>query len=235
MSSKSQLFDRITNIKFIRIGDDHKNTYRLFELKLSSKTTINFDYHSRWVFFEETLRNLFEMPDARFRHLIVDCMQNHGIAYAFVPLNATSVTSNISAMTILTRKINSIDNIYVCYMATKKEHRRQGLGTRLLQQIVHRSLSEQQNGIKYITMHVNTLNTVALELYERCGWRCYEYLSSYLAPEPHHPTNHAFALRLNLDNVKNVTSLCRDPNAIDIKLSEDEQSIQNCHRKPVQF
>jgi GNAT superfamily N-acetyltransferase len=235
MSSKSRLYDRTTNIKFIRIGDDYINAYRLFELNLLSYKQINYDDHARWVFFDDTLRDLFQMPNARFWYPIKNCMENHGIAYAFVPLNATSVTANISAMTILTRKNNSMDSIYVCYMATRKEHRRRGLGTRLLQQIVHRALDEQKNGIQHVTMHVNTLNTVALELYERCGWRCYAYLPGYLEPELHHATNHAYALILYLNHVKNVTSLCRDPNAIDIKSSENEQSIKNCHREPAQF
>lgn len=230
MSSKPRLYDRVTNIKYVRIGNDYNQTYRLFELILLS----NSDNYARWVFFDETLRDLFEMPNARFWYSIKNCMVNHGIAYAFVPLNATSVTANISAMTILTRKNNSLDSIYVCYMATRKEHRRRGLGTRLLQQIVSRAIDEQQNGIKSITLHVNTLNTVALELYERCGWRCYEYLPRYLDYEPHHQTNHAYALRLHLDHVKNITGLCRDRNAVHVKSSENEQSIRNCQRQPVQ-
>jgi len=235
MSSKSRLYDRVTNIKFNRIGDDYNNAYRLFELILLSSKNINYDDHARWVFFDDTLRDLFEMPNARFWFSIKNCMQNHGISYAFVPLNATSVTANISAMTILTRKNNSMDSIYICYIATRKEHRRRGLATRLIQQIVQRALDEQQNGIKHITIHVNTLNKIALELYEKCGWRCYDYLPGHLDPEPHHATNDAFALILHLDNVKNVTGLCRDRNAIDIKLSENEQSMKNCRREPAQF
>ncbi|CAF0734992.1 unnamed protein product [Rotaria sp. Silwood1] len=235
MSSKSQLYDRATNIKFIRIGNDYKNAYRLFELNLLSNNSIMYDSYQRWFFFEQTLRDLFEMPNARFWYAVMNCMHNYGIAYAFVPLNATSVTANISAMTILTRQKNSFDNLYICYMATRKENRRQGLGTSLLQQIVHRALDEQKNGIKYITLHVNTLNTIALEFYEKCGWRCYGYLPKYLDPEPHHATNHAYTLILNIDNVKNVTSLCRDPDAVDIKQSDNKQSIENCGRVPVQL
>jgi GNAT superfamily N-acetyltransferase len=234
MSSKSHLYDRVTNIKFVRIGDDYNHTYRLFELILLSNNHRNFDDYPRWLFFYATLRDLFEMPNARFWFSIKNCMENYGIAYAYVPLNATSVTANISSMAILTRKNNSLDSIYVCYMVTRKEHRRKGLGTRLLQQIVQRALDEQKNGIKQITLHVNTLNIIALELYEKCGWRCYAYLPGYLEPEPHHKTNHAYALILHLDNVKNVTGLCRDRNAIDIKLSDNEQSIRNCRREPVQ-
>ena len=235
MSSKARLYDQVTGVEFLRIGDDHKKTYRLYELKLSLNNAKNYNEHARWLFFVETLRKLFEMPYARFWFPLIDCMRNHGIAYAFVPLNATSVTSNISAMTVLTRKISSLNSIYVCYMSTKKEHRRQGLGTRILQQIVQRALDEQPNGITSVTMHVNTLNLVALELYERCGWRCYQYLPVFLDPEQHHATNHAYALILHLDNVKNVTGLCRDPNAIHINPSDNEQSIQNCYRVPVQL
>jgi len=234
MSSKSRLYDRVTNIKFVRIGDDYNNTYRLFDLILLPNNNLNLDDYPRWLFFDRTLRDLFEMPNARFWYSIKNCMENHGIAYAFIPLNATSVTANISAMTILTRKNNSLDSIYVCYMVTRKEHRRRGLGTRLLQQIVQRALDEQKNGIKNIILHVNTLNNIALELYEKCGWRCYQYLPRYLEPEPHHQTNHAYALILHLDNVKNVTNLCRNRNAINIKLSDNEQSIKNCNREPVQ-
>jgi len=233
MSSKSRLYDRVTNIKFVRIGDDYNNTYRLFELILLNNS-INYQDHARWLFFDSTLRDLFEMPYARFWSSIKNCMENHGISYGFVPLNATSVTANISAMTILTRKTNSLDSMYICYMATRKEHRRRGLGTRLLQQIVYRALDEQQNGIKHIILHVNTLNIVALQLYEKCGWRCYAYLPGYLDFEPHHATNHAYALILHLDNVKNITGLCRDRNAIDISLSDNQQSIQNCRREPAE-
>ncbi|CAF0803563.1 unnamed protein product [Adineta steineri] len=233
MSSKSRLYDRASDIKLIRIGNDYKNLYRLFEIHLLSNPQANYDFRTRWLFFDKTLRDLFEMPNAKFWFSIIDCMQNHGIAYAYVPLNATSITSNISAMTILTRQKNSTDSIYICYMATRKQHRRQGLGTRLLQQIVHRALHEQKHGIKYITMHVNTLNIIALELYERCGWRCYDYLPSYLDHDPHHITNHAYALRLYLENVKNVTSLCRDSKAIHMNPFDNELSIRNCNRAPV--
>ncbi|CAF2709361.1 unnamed protein product [Rotaria sp. Silwood2] len=235
MSSKPQLYDRATNIKFTRIGDDYKNAYRLFEINLLSNNSILYDSYQRWFFFQQTLRDLFEMPNARFWYPIMNCMQNHGIVYVFIPLNATSVTANISAMTILTRQTNSFNNLYICYMATRKEYRRQGLGTHLLQQIVRRALDERQNGIKYISLHVNTLNTIALEFYEKCGWRCYEYLPKYLDPEPHHATNHAHALILNLDNVKNVTSLCRDPDAVDIKQSDNKQSMEICHRVPTEL
>jgi ribosomal protein S18 acetylase RimI-like enzyme len=235
MSSKPRLYDRLTNIRFNRLGDDYNNTYRLFELNLLPNKPLNDVNYDRWTFFDHTLRDLFEMPNARFSYSIKNCMENHGIAYAFVPLNATSVTANISAMTILTRKNNSMDSIYMCYMATRKEHRRRGLATRLLQQTVHRALNEQPNGIKYITLNVNTLNTAAIQLYERCGWRCYGYLPGFLDPEPHHVTNHAYALILRLDNVKNVTSLCRESNAIDIEPFDNEHSIKTCGREPVQF
>ena len=233
MSSKSKLYDQATNIQFLRIGDDYKNTYRLYQLNLLPSAT--YEYYGRWIFFDETLRDLFEMPDATFLYPARNCMENSGIAYAFVPLNATSVTTNISAMTILTQRNNSNNSIYICYMATKREHRRQGLATNLLKQVVQRALAEKQNEIRYLTMHVNTLNTAALELYEKCGWRCYQYLPGYLAREPHHSTNHAYGLILDLDKVKNVTGLCRDRDAVYIDHSDDEQSIQNCQRVPVKF
>ncbi len=204
-------------------------------MNLLPQKSLNDINHDRWNFFDHTLRDLFEMPNARFLYSIQNCMENHGIAYAFVPLNATSVTANISAMTILTRKNHSMDSIYICYMATRKEHRRRGLATRLLQQIIHRILNQSSNGIKYITLNVNTLNTVALQLYERCGWRCYAYLPGFLDPEPHHATNHAYALILRLDNVKNITNLCRESNAINIESSDNEQSRKICGRTPVQF
>lgn len=232
MSAKAVLYDRPSNMKFIRIGSDHKNAYRLFRLDLLANSSRYYDFHARWSFFDEALRDFFEMPQVQLWLPIIDCMQKSGVAYAFVPLNATSVTLNVSAMTIVSKKFNTLDHIYVCYMATKKEHRRQGLGTRLLQQIVQDGLKARQDGYKYVTMHVNTLNTVALELYERCGWRCFEYLPHYLAREPHHATNHAYALRLPLDAVRNATSLCRDPNAVVVDPSETEQSIRNCHRQP---
>src|SRR5438477_598405 len=98
MSSKSRLYDRVTNIKFTRIGDDYyNNTYRLFELNLLSHKYINYDDYARWVFFDDILRDLYEMPNARFWYSIKNCMLNYGISYVFVPLNATSVTANISA------------------------------------------------------------------------------------------------------------------------------------------
>lgn len=235
MSPKRQLYDPATNIKFIRIGNDYNNAYRLYKLNLLSNNQIGNDNYARWVFFDEALRDLFEMPNAKFWHSIINCLHNSGIVYAFVPLNATSVTSNISALTILTKQKNSTDDLYICYMVTRKEHRRRGLGTQILQQIVNRALYERRNGIKHITLHVNTLNTVALELYEKCGWRCYQYLPTYLDPEPHHATNHAYALIFDLNIVKNVTGLCRNPNAIDMKLLDNKQSIENCHRVPAQL
>ncbi len=235
MSSKSPLYDRLTNIRYDRVGDDYNNTYRLFELSLSTNKHSKDINHDRWAFFDHTLRDLFEMPNARFLFSIRNCMENHGISYAFVPLNATSVTANISAMTILTRKNHSMDGIYICYIATRKEHRRRGLATRLIQQIVHRALNEQSNGIRYITLNVNSLNTAALQLYERCGWRCYAYLPGFLDPEPHHATNHAYALILRLENVKNVTNLCRESNAVTIEPIDDEQSRKVCNRIPVQL
>lgn len=233
MSSKSRLYDRLTNIRFNRLGDDYNKTYRLYELTLPATKVHNDDHYDRWLFFEQTLRDLFEMPNAQFWYPMKNCMEHFGIAYAFVPLNSTSITADISAMTILTRRNNSMDSMYVCYMATRKEHRRRGLGTRLLQQIVQRAFDERKNGIKSITLNVNTLNTGAIQLYERCGWRCSAYLPGYLEPEPHHATNHAYALILRLENVKNATSLCREPNAVKIDPADDRQSLNHCGRQPL--
>lgn len=233
MSSKSRLFDRLTNIRFHRIGEDYNKTYRLYELNLISTKGIHDDNYDRWAFFDHTLRDLFEMPNARFWYSIKNCLENFGVTYAFVPLNATSVTANISAMAILTRRNTSMDSIYVCYMATRKEHRRRGLGTQLLQQIVQRALNERRNGITSITLNVNTLNTGAIQLYERCGWRCYEYLPGYLESDPHHATNHAYALMLRLENVRNVTGLCREVNAVEIDRFDDDESVKYCARQPV--
>ena len=233
MSSKAQLYDRLTNIRFNRIGEDYNKTYRLYELNLVSNKGMIEDNYDRSSFFDHTLRDLFEMPNARFWYSIKNCLENFGITYAFVSLNATSVTANISAMAILTRRNTSLDSIYVCYMATRKEHRRRGLGTQLLQQIVQRALDERRNGITSVTLNVNTLNTVAIQLYERCGWRCFGYLPGYLEPEPHHATNHAYALILRLENVRNVTSLCRAANAVKIDPVDDERSVTYCGRQPV--
>ena len=235
LSPKSRFVDRITDLRFTRIGDDQNDAYRLFELTPVSSEKIYYSNHARWLFFDETLRDLFEMPHARFWYAIINCMEDHGLVFAFVPRNATSVTANISAMTMLTRKNGSLDTLYVCYMATRREHRRRGLATRLLHQVVQRALDERQHGVRQIIMHVNTLNIGALQLYERCGWRCYAYLPFYLDPEPHHATNHAYALRLHLDWVKNATALCRSADAVDVPSYDTEQSVQQCHRVPAQF
>ena len=233
--AKSRFVDRITDLNFTRIGEDRNDSYRLFELNPVSNERIYYKHHARWLFFDETLRDLFEMPHARFWYSIIDCMENHGLAYAVVSRNATSLTGNISAMTMLTRKNGSLDTLYVCYMATRKEHRRRGLATWLLHQVVQRAFDERQHGIRQIVMHVNTLNIGALQLYERCGWRCYAYLPLYLDPEPHHATNHAYVLRLRLDSVKNATALCRSADAVDISSFDDEQSVQQCHRVPARL
>lgn len=220
---------------FQPVGEDFRDAYRLFKLSLLSDDQGYYHQHARWRFLDETLRDLFEMPNARFWNAIINCMQNQGLIYALVPLNATSVTANISAMTMLTRRKTSLESLYVCYMATRKEHRRRGLATRLLQQIVQGALDQQKNGVRNVIMHVNTLNLVALDLYERCGWRCYAYLHGYLDPDPHHVTNHAYALILQLDSVKNVTMLCREPTAVQSQPYDDEQSIRQCRRTPTHF
>ena len=231
MSSEKHLVDRATGIVYTRIGDDFRNAYRLFELNLTSKH----DPETSWRFLDSTLRDLFEMPNATFWYSMITCLEQSGRVYAMVPLNTSSVTTTISAMIIVTQKLTDPDNFYICYVATKREHRRRGLATRLLQQIVQLALEERTAYTRSIIIHVNTLNVPALELYERCGWRCFTYLPEYLLRDPHHETNHAYALLLMLDDIKNVTSLCRDPNAVDIDPSSDEHSIEFCHRKPVSW
>lgn len=222
-------------MRFERIGEDFRDAYRLFELKWKLRKDDDFTSSTRWLFFDDTLRDLFEMPAAQFWHAIINCMENHGVAYALVPLNATSITTNVSAMAILSRKPESLDSMHVCYLATRKEHRRRGLGTRLLQETVRRALHEQQNGVRNVVIQVNTLNTVALELYERCGWRCFAYLPGYLNPDPHHLTNHAYSLVLPLNRVKDVSTLCRDPAAIEIEPTDNQMSIEKCQRIPASF
>ena len=235
MSKKSRFYDQATRTRFNRIGKDYNHTYRLYEISLLPNKFSYDDDQERWEFFDYTLRDLFQMPHARFFHPLKNCLENHGITYAFVPLNATSILANISAMTVLTRKNSSIDGFYLCYIATRKEHRRRGLATRLIQQIISRALDEQSNGIKHITLDVNTLNKVAIQLYERCGWRCVEYLPRHLELDPYHRTNHAYTFRLDLKNVKNVNDLCQNVNAVDISQSDDERSLNICNRVPTRF
>jgi ribosomal protein S18 acetylase RimI-like enzyme len=235
MSSKRRFIDRSTGIVFQRTGNDYLGIYRLFELQLLSNRSIYYNHHARWLFFSQTLRDLFEMPDISFWDPVMNCMQNHGKAFVLVPLRATSITSEISALAISMRKPRSFDSLYVCYVATRREHRRLGLATRLLQRLVRHALDEQHRGIRTVIMHVNTLNIAALNLYERCGWRCYTYLPAYLTHEPHHATNHAFAMRLRLEHVRNVSELCRHANAIEIEPSDDEESQRTCHRTPMKF
>ena len=209
--------------------------YRLFQLELKSNNHSQHTDHFRWSFFEDTLRDLFEMPRARFRFAITNCMEKKGLAWVLVPLNATSIITDISAMAIVSRKPETPQNLDVCYLATRKEHRRRGLGTRLLQEIVQQALSRRERDVHNVVIQVNTLNTVALELYERCGWRCFAQLTYYLDPDPHHATNHAFSLFLPLYRVRNVSALCRDRSAVDVDPWYDQMSINLCRRTPVQF
>ena len=55
MSSKSRLYDRLTNIRFTRLGEDHNKTYRLYELNLLPSKINNDDYYDRWFFFRTDL------------------------------------------------------------------------------------------------------------------------------------------------------------------------------------
>lgn len=223
MSTRSRFHDETTRTRFTRIGNDYNGTYRLYEITLLPNKPSFVDNQERWEFFDYTLRDLFEMPRANFFRPLKNCLQNHGITYVFVPLNATSIFGNISAMVVLTRKNTTDDNLYLCYIATRKEHRRRGLATRLLQQTVTRALNEQSKGIKHIILNANTLNEAAIRLYEICGWRCFEYLPGYLEPDPYHRTNNAYTFKLDLKNVKNANGLCQNANAVDILQLDNER------------
>lgn len=235
MSTRSRFRDETTRTRFTRIGNDYNGTYRLYEITLLPNKPSFVDNQERWEFFDHTLRDLFEMPHANFFRPLKNCLQNHGITYVFVPLNATSIFGNISAMVVLTRKNTTDDNLYLCYIATRKEHRRRGLATRLLQQTVTRALNEQSKGIKHIILNANTLNEAVIRLYEICGWRCFEYLPGYLEPDPYHRTNNAYTFKLDLKNVKNANGLCQNANAVDILQLDNERSLNICNRLPVRL
>ena len=63
----------------------------------------------------------------------------------------------------------SVDDIHITDIVVKKSHRRQNIGSKLLEQLI--ILAEKQKNITSITLEVNSANIPAQKLYEKFGFK----------------------------------------------------------------
>lgn len=82
--------------------------------------------------------------------------------------------------------------LYVMLFAVDQSYQGRGIGTQLLQYIVRWAYT---NGYSYLKLHVHVRNNSAIGLYEKVGFRRYEYLPNYYGGLPKSPP-HAFAMVL---------------------------------------
>lgn len=207
-----------TNIEYI--FQDRQNDYFLYELRWKNGT--NADQIRRAnALVEKYLQKSFETPDKSYPHVVEVCGST---VLAFFSRNTSISLNNINAL--LLARLQPYDNSnYICFLSVLKQHRQRDLATQLLNQFIKRSISLSRSRV---TLHVNTKNTNALSLYQKCGMRCIDLVRNYYLGDPTYATQDAFFMALQLKNVKNSAALCRSSSAIDISFQDELLQKQIC-------
>lgn len=200
-----------TNIEYIYVTNyDDYHLYKLIHKYDSTQTqilTVN-------KLLEEYLQKSFEISNQSFPNVIQSCGTT---MLAFFHRNASISLKNINAL--LLARLEAYDNSkYICYISVLREHRRKGLGTKLLNEMIKEAIQSKNTRV---SLHVNTENKNALSLYVRCGMRCIGYIPGYYFGDQTYPTQNAFAMTLQIKNVKNSTEVCQFENAVDIPPQEE--------------
>ena len=67
-----------------------------------------------------------------------------------------------------------------------------------------------------------------LSIYVRCGMRCFEFIPGFYFGDRTYATQNAFAMALQMKNVKNSTTVCQSTNAVEISQQEEAIYRQKC-------
>ena len=215
---QSQFIESSTNIEYIHLNDF--NDYRLYKLTQKSGSTADQRYTANKR-IEKYLQESFETPERSYPDVIQFCGMT---MLAFFARNATLSTENIHAL--LLARLEAYDNSqYICFLSVLKEHRERGLGTKLLNEMINEAIRTKNS---QVSLHVNTENTNAFSLYLKCGMRCISFIPNYYYGDRTYATQNAFTMILQLKNVKNSTSVCQSPSAIEISQQEEAMYKQKC-------
>ncbi|CAF1073292.1 unnamed protein product [Rotaria sordida] len=218
MIRQSQFTERLTNIEFIHLTD--YDDYRLYKLihKYGSTQAQTFTVN-KWL--EEYLQESFETPNRYYPNTVQWCSTT---MLAFFIRNTTLSMKNINAL--LLARLEAYDNSkYICYISVLKEHRQNGLGTKLLNEIIKDAIQAKNSRI---SLHANTENKSALSLYLKCGMRCMAYIPGYYFGDQTYATQNAFTMTLQIKNIKNSTTVCHSTTAVEISSQEEALYKQQC-------
>lgn len=167
-----------------------------------------------WI--EKYLQESFNTPNRSYAYMILYCGTT---AFASFHRDASLTLEQISGL-LLARLEPDIDAFYICYLGVLERHRQRGLGTKLMQLLINEAIETER---LFVLLHVNTENHGAFSLYEKCGMRCINYTPNFYLGDDTYATQNAFTMILNLNNVKNSTSVCFSSLAVEIP--EEEKNI----------
>lgn len=83
----------------------------------------------------------------------------------------------------------------ICNIAVLESHRRQGLGTQIVQSLLQCAREEH---CLFAELEVNTANTPAVELYKKCGFQV-EGIRKNFYRKSRYPTNDAYTMICRLE------------------------------------
>ncbi|CAF1573957.1 unnamed protein product, partial [Didymodactylos carnosus] len=210
----SKIIDPTTNLDYVYLGLN-QDGYRLYKLTLQSNySAVQYSRANRLI--EDYLQRSFNTPSRPYTNIILFCSN----MFVFLPPQSSSL-QNISAL-IMANTASRTN--YICYVSTLSEHRRHGLGTQLLNEMI----KESRRTVDEVSLHVNTVNTDAIPLYLKCGFRCDQYLQNYYFGDNTYPTKDAYYMTLKTLNIKNVTEVCKQENAVQIPTQEEANYKQRC-------
>ena len=217
-NDQSSVTEPSTNVEFIYLTDF--GNYQLY--KLNSKQDSNqAQALAANKFMEKFLQESYETTSRSYPDVIHFC---GGTMLAFLPRNATLSLKNMVGL--LLARLEAYDNSqYVCFLSVLKQHREQGLGTRLLSEMINDAVRARNTRL---SLHVNTENQNALSVYLKCGMRCAEYFPNFYLADQANPTQHAFGMTLQIRNVKNPTAVCQSTDAVQVSEQEDTLYKQRC-------
>lgn len=173
---------------------------------------------------ERYLQLSFETPNRTYSNMLQLCGMN---IFAFFARHTNPSMENIHAL-LLARSEAYDNSKYICFLSVLKEHRQKGLGTKLLNQFIIESI---QTKTSHVALHVNTENSNALSLYLKCGMRCFGLIRNFYFGDETYATQNAFAMILQLKNVRDQSLVCQNASAVEITREEEILSKQKCADK----
>ncbi len=218
MMRQSYFIEPSTNIEYVYMNNhDDYRLYKLIHRSNSTPTqtsTVN-------KLLEQYLQESFDTPSRPYPNVVHLCGSS---MLAFFSRNTTVSMKNISGL--LLARLEAYDNSkYICFLSVLHEHRQKGLGTQLLKEFINEAI---RAGNSRVTLHVNTENTNAMSLYVKCGMRCIEFVPGFYFGDRTYATQNAFAMALQMKNVKNSTTVCQSTNAVEISQQEEAIYRQKC-------